>query len=65
MSLTKNSVELSCFGRVGSSYPAKGTRRVTIVKIPIVSNEWRKNGNEITTEWNISVVIETHMFCNG
>jgi hypothetical protein len=32
--------ELSCCGRVNSSYRANGTRRVTLVKTPIVSYEW-------------------------
>jgi hypothetical protein len=65
MSLTTNWGELSCFGRINSSYPAKGTRRVTLVKTPIVSHEWGKNGNDITTKRSISVVIVKHMFCNG
>jgi len=31
--------ELGCCERVKSSYPAKGTRRVTLIKTPIVSHE--------------------------
>ena len=41
--------ELMCSGRVGSSCTSTGTGRPTIVTNPVVSHEWGKTRNAITT----------------
>ena len=40
---TKNGGELRCSGRVSSSCSTSGTRRVNLVKNPVISHEWGKD----------------------
>ena len=45
----KNKAELGCSGRVGSSCSTSGTRRVNLVTNPVISHEWGKNREVLTT----------------
>ena len=41
--------EVMCCGRVSSSYSTRGTRRVTLVTIPVINHEWGKRRIVMTT----------------
>ena len=45
----KTGGELRCFGRVSSSYYISDSRRVNLVTNPLISHEWRKDREVLTT----------------
>ena len=60
---------LMCSGRVSSSFSTSGTRRITLVKSPVISHEWEKDREVFTSgdlcwshlshwTWNISIVCD-------
>jgi hypothetical protein len=54
----KTEVELMCSGRVSSSCSTSGTRRVNLGTNPVISREWGKNWEVLTTSgtypWSLS-----------
>jgi hypothetical protein len=61
----KTGGELGCSGRVSSSYFTNGTRRVYLVTHPMISHEWRKDREVLTTSRTYLWSLVTQIFHNG
>ena len=60
---TKNGDELRCSGRVGSSCPTSGTRRVNLDTYSVKSREWGKDREVFTTSGTYPWSFVTQTFC--
>ena len=60
----KNGDELSCSGRVSSSFSTSGTRRVNLVTNPEGSHEWGKGQEVFTTSRTYSWSFVTQILHN-
>ena len=56
----KTGGELSCSGRVSNSCSTSGTRRVNLVTKPVISREWGKDREVITTSGTYPWSFVTH-----
>jgi hypothetical protein len=61
----KNGNELRCSGRVNSSCSTSGTRRVNVVKNPVLSHECEKDREVLTTRGTYPWAFVTQIFHNG
>jgi hypothetical protein len=57
--------ELRCSGRVSSSCSTSGTRRVNLVTNPVISREWGKDREVLTTSGTYPWLFVTQIFHNG
>jgi hypothetical protein len=57
--------ELRCSGRESSSCYTSGTRRVNLVKNPVISHEWGKDREVFTTSGIYPWLFVTQIFRNG
>ena len=57
--------KLKCSGRVGSSCFTSGTRRVNLVTNPVISHEWGKAQEVLTTSGTYPWSFLTKIFHNG
>jgi len=57
--------ELRCPGRVSSSFSTSGTRRINLVTNPVLSREWGKDREEITTSGTYPWSFVTQIFHRG
>ena len=57
--------ELRCSGRVSSSYSTIGTHRVNLVTNPVISREWGKDREVLTTSGTYPWSFVTQIFHNG
>ena len=57
--------ELRCSGRVNSSCSTSGARRVNLYTNPVISHEWEKNRELLTTRWTYPWSFVTQIFRNG
>ena len=62
---TKNRGWLRCSGWVSSSCSTSGTRRVTLVTNPVISYEWGKDQEVVTTSGTYPWSFVTQIFHNG
>jgi hypothetical protein len=65
MNPTKNWGELRCSGRVNSSCSTSGTCRVNLVINPVISREWGKDREVLTTSGTYPWSFVTQIFHNG
>ena len=61
----KTEGELRCSGRLNSSCFTSGTRRVNLVTNPVISREWGKDQNVLTTSGTYPLSFVTQIFHNG
>ena len=57
--------ELICSGRVTSSCSTSGARRVNLDTNPVISHEWGKDRELLTTRWTYPWSFVTQIFRNG
>ena len=57
--------ELRCSGRVGSSCSTSGIRRVNLATNPVISREWGKDREVLTTSGTYPWSFVTQIFQNG
>ena len=61
----KTEGELRCSGRVDSSFSTSGTRRVNLIINPLISHEWGKDREVLTTSGTYPWSFVTRIFHNG
>jgi hypothetical protein len=61
----KTGGEFKCSGRINSSCPTSGTRRVNIVTHPVISHEWGKDREVFMTKGTYPWSFVTQTFHNG
>ena len=61
----KTGGELRCSGRVSSSCSTSGTRRVNLFTNPVISREWGKDREVLTTSGTYPWSFVTQIFHNG
>jgi hypothetical protein len=63
--LVSSRILISPSGRVSSSFSTSGTRRVNLVTNPVISHEWEKDREVLTTSGTYPWSFVTYIFHNG